>query len=115
MLASEFCEARDELLVLSLRRRQRLMRHVVKMSLNFPDVSRREAPVVVSQIVKVRRAVGDEPSREVNVRIEVAPCELSQAAKDGLAPMQSRVTRAPDRTPEIVFFEDENDVIEFVL
>src|SRR5919107_343255 len=107
--------AREESAVAALGGAQGLVRKLLQVALDLPDVPRREAPVVAAQLVEVGEAVAEYARRRVDVRVEVAPGELAQVSEDGLSPVEPNVARARDRAPKAAAAEDEDDVVEPVL
>src|SRR2546423_4432643 len=113
--ALELFVAGEQSLVSFIGRDDLCVRYLAQVAFDFPDILEREAPVVISQFPQVRQPVACDPSRIIDVGIEIAPGEMPQAAKDGLAPMQAEVARARHRAPQSPSLKDEDDVVEFVL
>jgi hypothetical protein len=115
VLLMKLSVAGEQSLVSFIGRAKGRMRYLSQVLLDLPDVALGETPVEGSQVIKIRHAVSDEPRRVVNVRVEVTPCEMAYAMKDGAASMQSRIARARDGTPQPVLPLNENDVVQLVL
>src|SRR5712692_1409673 len=99
----------------AVRGPQFLVRHFDQRPLDLPNVFRREAPVALHEFPQVGHAVAGDPSRPVNVGINVAHDELLQRAEDGFAAVQPRITRARDGPATASSAEEKQDVVEVVL
>src|ERR1051325_867292 len=106
---------RDELPVPFLGRAQAGVWYLAQVVFHFPEIARRETPVVVSERVEIGHGVAGDSSRQVNVRIEITPRQIARASEHREASVQARVARAPDRTPQPIFLKDEDDVIQLIL
>ena len=76
--ASYISYSAHAVLVSLIRRMKLTVRQLAQVIFNLRHISRRKAPIVISQIVKIREAVAFNSSGQIHVRIEITPSQISQ-------------------------------------
>ena len=84
------------------------------MVFDLVHVLRRETPIVVSQIAETGQAIAFDAPGAIDVRLKVAPDQLSQVAKQRLAAVQPGVSRAGNRSPQSIFLKNKKHVVQKV-
>src|SRR2546426_10854898 len=90
---------REQAQVAAIRRPQSAMRNLEEILLDLPDVREGQAPVVLAQAAQIYQLVASDAAGEVHVWIEVAPHQISNAAKHRFPAVQARIPRPGHRAP----------------
>jgi len=91
------------------------MWHLDEETLNLPDVSLGQPPVVVAQIGQIADAKADDTPREVDEGLGVTVNQFSKGVENRLPAVQARIARACHRAPLALFPVKKKDVIQVVL
>lgn len=92
----------------------RSARIAYQRSLERPQVSGRESPVVGSELAQVEQRISFDASGKIHKRIDVAHGKRSNRAEYRFPPVQTRIARPPHGAPASALPVHENDVIEIV-
>src|SRR5690349_7476143 len=88
------------------------MRPLLQQTLDLPEISARQSPVIWIEHSQIEHAISLYPSRVIDVALRIAESECARCLENGLAAMQSRITRACHRSPSGFITIDEDHMIE---